>query len=289
MVSTRVVRALFVALSVSASAQASWISDESAEGAFEARQVDIILSSASAQTSVASPTSVATPTQTSTTPSAAETTSAATTPTTAAPTTAVSTTDAVTTPTVAPTTNTTPTGAISSTAGGTGTTPTTAPTSQTTVKPNQSTTSATPTQFTESETTIMSTVVITLDNGSTSASVTAIPTKTSVPLATGSGQGDEATQAKNKSIIIGVCVGVGGAIVLAVAGVLFWRLRNRRRQEVDHDELQSFGTGYGAAYGAPSTAEKSEAGGASNSTRSPFQSTLESYHAPTQTNTASNF
>ncbi|KAK6956231.1 hypothetical protein Daesc_001504 [Daldinia eschscholtzii] len=87
-----------------------------------------------------------------------------------------------------------------------------------------------------------------------------------------------------KRTIIGVCVGVGGAIVLAAAGVLFWRLRSKKRSLEENEELVSYGDGFGG----PGTAEKSEPSG-STAGRSPFQSTLESYHAPTQTNAASNF
>lgn len=90
---------------------------------------------------------------------------------------------------------------------------------------------------------------------------------------------------KDKSTIIGVTVGVGGAIVLAASGILFWRLRNKRRNQDENEELISYGPGFGG----PGTAEKSEASGPTSSARSPFQSTLETYHAPTQTNAASNF
>ena len=88
-----------------------------------------------------------------------------------------------------------------------------------------------------------------------------------------------------RSIIIGVTVGVGGAIILAAGGILYWRLRNKKRNQEENEELIS----YGAGFGGPGTAEKSEASGPSASARSPFQSTLENYHAPTQTNAASNF
>ncbi|KAI1170227.1 hypothetical protein F4777DRAFT_133600 [Nemania sp. FL0916] len=88
-----------------------------------------------------------------------------------------------------------------------------------------------------------------------------------------------------KNTIIGVTVGVGGAIILAAAGILYWRLRNKRRSQEENEELIS----YGAGFGGPGTAEKSEASGPSTGPRSPFQSTLETYHAPTQTNAASNF
>lgn len=88
-----------------------------------------------------------------------------------------------------------------------------------------------------------------------------------------------------RNVIIGVTVGVGGAIILAAGGILYWRLRNKRRSQEENEELIS----YGAGFGGPGTAEKSEASGPSASARSPFQSTLENYHAPTQTNAASNF
>jgi NhaP-type Na+/H+ or K+/H+ antiporter len=89
----------------------------------------------------------------------------------------------------------------------------------------------------------------------------------------------------NRSVIIGVTVGIGGAILLAAGGFLFWRLRNKRRTQEESEELIS----YGAGFGGPGTAEKSEASGPSAAARSPFQSTLETYHAPTQANAASNF
>ncbi|KAI8961813.1 hypothetical protein F5Y11DRAFT_216324 [Daldinia sp. FL1419] len=95
---------------------------------------------------------------------------------------------------------------------------------------------------------------------------------------------DESMTSEVKRTIIGVCVGVGGAIVLAAAGVLFWRLRSKKRSQEENEELVSYGDGFGG----PGTAEKSEPSG-SVAGRSPFQSTLESYHAPTQTNAASNF
>jgi len=88
---------------------------------------------------------------------------------------------------------------------------------------------------------------------------------------------------QTKNTIIGVCVGVGGAIILAVIGVLIWRLRRRRNQE-ENEDLVNYGAGTSQFNSGP---EKSEAGG-SASGRSPFQSTLESYHAPSS-NTGTNF
>lgn len=95
--------------------------------------------------------------------------------------------------------------------------------------------------------------------------------------------GSGGLSAKQRSTVIGVVVGVGGAIVLAAAGALYWRLRNKRQnQEAENEELVS----YGAGFAGPGSAEKTEptVPGAS-----PFTRTLESYHAPAHTNAASNF
>lgn len=84
-------------------------------------------------------------------------------------------------------------------------------------------------------------------------------------------------------------VGVGGAIVLAVAGVFAWRIWGRRRANEENDGLMGYNNG---AEG------KSEVGGlgptattaGAGSSRSPFTDTLESYHGPTaKPNTAANF
>lgn len=101
----------------------------------------------------------------------------------------------------------------------------------------------------------------------------------------GSKNSNSGLSATARNTIIGVTVGVGGAIILAAAGILYWRLRNKRRSQEENEELIS----YGAGFGGPGTAEKSEPSGTSAGARSPFQSTLETYHAPTQTNAASNF
>ncbi len=81
-------------------------------------------------------------------------------------------------------------------------------------------------------------------------------------------------------------VGVGGAIVLAVIALVGWRIWGRRKRAEENDGLMDY-PGVGTGYANP--AEKVEGPGGSTSGRTPFQSTLESYHAPTQVNTASNF
>ncbi|KAI1433559.1 hypothetical protein GGR50DRAFT_668180 [Xylaria sp. CBS 124048] len=100
----------------------------------------------------------------------------------------------------------------------------------------------------------------------------------------GSKSGSGGISAATRSTIIGVTVGVGGAIILAAAGILYWRLHNKRRNQEENEELIT----YGAGFGGPGTAEKVEPTIPAHA-RSPFQSTLETYHAPTQANAASNF
>lgn len=85
---------------------------------------------------------------------------------------------------------------------------------------------------------------------------------------------------QTRKIIIGVVVGVGGAIVLGGVGLIAFRIWGRKKSQREHDDM-GFDTGY-------QPVEKADAGN-SPAGRSPFQSTLESYHAPSQVNTASNF
>ncbi|KAK3989124.1 hypothetical protein QBC44DRAFT_370267 [Cladorrhinum sp. PSN332] len=86
------------------------------------------------------------------------------------------------------------------------------------------------------------------------------------------------TQSRNT--IIGVVVGVGGAIVLGGLAFVAFRIWGRKKQQEENDGLMD--------YTSTGTAEKTDVSG-SQSGRTPFQSTLESYHAPGQVNTASNF
>lgn len=84
------------------------------------------------------------------------------------------------------------------------------------------------------------------------------------------------TQTRNT--VIGVVVGVGGAIILGGLALVAWRIWGRKKHQDENDGLMDYG----------STVEKPETVG-SMTGRTPFQSTLESYHAPTQVNTAANF
>jgi hypothetical protein len=182
----------------------------------------------------------------------------------------------------------TPTTTIDSTGGTIVTTP--PPTSQPSDSPTPTSEGEVETQSTTEvpvETTSIITRVMTLPNGSQSTSLESSVYTTSVPTpATGgdnSGGGSNITP-EQRNIIIGVCVGVGGAIILGVGGLLFWRLRNKRRSTDNNDDITGYSTGF-----ATGAAEKPDSSASPGTGRSPFQSTLESYHAPTQTNAASNF
>ncbi|KAL2161286.1 hypothetical protein VTH06DRAFT_8506 [Thermothelomyces fergusii] len=85
------------------------------------------------------------------------------------------------------------------------------------------------------------------------------------------------TQTRNT--VIGVVVGVGGAIVLGGLALVAWRIWGRKKPQEESDGLMDYN----------SAIESKPDSGGPGAARSPFQSTLESYHAPTQVNTAANF
>ena len=108
-----------------------------------------------------------------------------------------------------------------------------------------------------------------------------LPAPTSEP---GLGEDEEnkessglSTQTRN--IIIGVVVGVGGAIILGGLAVVYYRLRRKRnaRGPGDDDDLMHAGTAVGSHSHENSNAS------------SPFKSTLDQYHNPGPVNPASNF
>ncbi|KAL2110995.1 hypothetical protein VUR80DRAFT_405 [Thermomyces stellatus] len=95
------------------------------------------------------------------------------------------------------------------------------------------------------------------------------------------GGGSEGMSTETRNIVIGVVVGVGGAIVIGALAFVVFRIRNRKRAaEPDH-----FATMEPMDKPDPGHATSGSVGGP----RNPFQSTLETYHAPTQVNASSNF
>lgn len=90
---------------------------------------------------------------------------------------------------------------------------------------------------------------------------------------------------KTKNTVIGVVVGVGGAIVLAGLFVVAWRIWGRKKNEDENDGLMGF-TRAGSSGGH----EKSNSLGGGSASANPFQSTLENYHNPAKNvNASSNF
>ncbi|KAK4181791.1 hypothetical protein QBC36DRAFT_40963 [Triangularia setosa] len=131
--------------------------------------------------------------------------------------------------------------------------------------------------------TITRTIVTTNPDGQETTVIDeVVTTSTSQPLpnegGNNKGQSSGMTE-QTRNTVIGVVVGVGGAIVLAGLGFVAWRIWGKKKQQEEQDTLMD---DYSAVGEKPDTI-------GSTSTRTPFQSTLESYHAPTQVNTASNF
>jgi hypothetical protein len=86
----------------------------------------------------------------------------------------------------------------------------------------------------------------------------------------------------DRKIIIGVVVGVGGAIVLGVLAVVIWRIHKKRSEQYNDDDDDLMGgtaVGSGPREKAPSPAQSG----------TPFRSTLDQYHNPGPVNAASNF
>lgn len=94
---------------------------------------------------------------------------------------------------------------------------------------------------------------------------------------------------KTRNTVIGVVVGVGGAVILAGLAVVAWRIWGRKRGEDDDDGLMGFRSGNGGVekgLGSAGQGSGSVGGVQSN----PFQSTLENYHNPaSKVNASSNF
>ncbi|KZZ99135.1 Mid2-like cell wall stress sensor [Moelleriella libera RCEF 2490] len=86
---------------------------------------------------------------------------------------------------------------------------------------------------------------------------------------------------KTRNTVIGVVVGVGGAIVLGTLALVAWRIWGRKKYNEEHDVLMDYDM-------SASGPEKSERGNSVGG-RTPFQSTLENYHQPGHVNPSSNF
>ncbi|KFY35030.1 hypothetical protein V494_06267 [Pseudogymnoascus sp. VKM F-4513 (FW-928)] len=104
-----------------------------------------------------------------------------------------------------------------------------------------------------------------------------IPTNTASPV-DDTPEKKDGMSSQTKKTVIGVVVGIGGAIFVALIFIVFWKFWGRRRsarRAQEDDALMMTSPG-----------EKGE----TSSTTNPFQSTLESYHAPQRpVNASSNF
>ncbi|KAF9891144.1 hypothetical protein FE257_005080 [Aspergillus nanangensis] len=219
--------------------------------------------------------------------------------------------DITTSDTNVPTTTSDPTISSSSSESTSSTTsePTTSTTSSTTSRP---TTTSEPTTSVESTTTSSTTSKgHTTDAPTTSSDhTTKVPVKTITTIHTISGtpiqttmtssatdasatespglngeskdEGSSGLGPEQKKIVIGVVVGVGGAIILGAIAVVAWRIRARRRAALDNDDSADLMSGTALGTGAREKAPSPNSG-------TPFRSTLDQYHNPGPVNAASNF
>ncbi|KAL2868232.1 putative cell wall protein [Aspergillus lucknowensis] len=190
-------------------------------------------------------------------------------------------------PTPTPTTTTTTSSDDDNTSSTDTPTTTSGPTTTTTSTPEPTHTS-TNTDDEDTPTTTVTTITTTQTVDGTPVPTTFTSTNdpsgaTESPGLSGSSEdSDSGLDSDQKKIIIGVVVGVGGAILIGAIGVVAWRIRARRRNAQDEDvtDLMS-GTAVGS--GVREKAPSPGAGG------TPFRSTLDQYHNPGPVNAASNF
>jgi hypothetical protein len=110
----------------------------------------------------------------------------------------------------------------------------------------------------------------TLVSSQTSVYTTTTPSSTSSASLSSSDSKSSGMSSKTKNTVIGVVVGIGGAIVLAGLFIVAWRIWGRRKNEDESDGLMGYREGASAHEklgSAPSTA-----------VQNPFQTTLDQYH-----------
>lgn len=94
---------------------------------------------------------------------------------------------------------------------------------------------------------------------------------------------DSGLSESNKKVVIGVVVGVGGALVIGIIGIVIWRMRSKKGSGNDTDEAADLMSGTAVGTGNREKAPSPAAGG------TPFRSTLDQYHNPGPVNAAANF
>jgi len=126
--------------------------------------------------------------------------------------------------------------------------------------------------------TTITTVVTTTGADGQQTTFTSQHTSTATGTLAGKNTSPSGMSTQTRNTVIGVVVGVGGAIILGGLAFVAWRIWGRKKSAEENDNLMDYPSG---------TAEKPATGNTVGGT--PFQSTLESYHAPTQVNQAKNF
>ncbi|CAG8948642.1 hypothetical protein HYFRA_00001761 [Hymenoscyphus fraxineus] len=129
---------------------------------------------------------------------------------------------------------------------------------------------------------VMTTVSSSTDT-SAYAAATSAAAANNAALANNDDDNDNTMPVKTRNIIIGVVVGVGGAIIFGGLFIVAWRIWGRKKGNDDSDGLMGFRSGSGNG--------TSEMAGTGAPAASPFQSTLENYHNPARgnVNASSNF
>ncbi|OAQ67040.1 Mid2-like cell wall stress sensor [Pochonia chlamydosporia 170] len=178
--------------------------------------------------------------------------------------------------TPASTTSTTPESSSSSTPASTTSTP-----EQTSTTP-KTTPSSTPTAV------VSTTVhVVTMTNTDGSKTTVSSTSRTTTTPGLSSPDGETSGMStKTRNTVIGVVVGVGGAIVLGALGLVAWRIWGRKKHNEENDGLMDYDM---STTGGVEKSERGSSAGGTHPQRTPFQSTLENYHQPGQVNASSNF
>ncbi|KAG8408819.1 hypothetical protein J3458_019834 [Metarhizium acridum] len=278
MYSKQILQQLLAAVAIVSVAQSTWLDFTKIDvKALAARQVSDLVGGTSATESSTQSTSTteSTPSSTSTPSSSPTSTPSSTTPTTSSTSSSSSipsSTPASATPSATPE-------ATSSSA-----TPTSSfiPAQTTSSSSSSTRTSSTPTPVVQT-----SVQVWTTTNTNGSKTVVSSTTRTTSTPGLTSGDGETTGMStKTRNTVIGVVVGVGGAIVLGALGLVAWRIWGRKKHSEENDGLMAYDM---SATGGMEKSERGSSAGGAHTQRSPFQSTLENYHQPGQVNPSSNF
>ncbi|KAI9929073.1 hypothetical protein ASPWEDRAFT_36978 [Aspergillus wentii DTO 134E9] len=250
-------------------------------------ELDAITSAVAGATTAAETTADTAPTSTSSSESTESTSSTSSAETTAAETTSSAEQPTTTSSSEAPSTTdqaATTTSSSSSPATTDGPSTTSDPSSTS----SSSSSSSSTTQLTTSHTVKTITTIHTISGTpipttltTTSASVGEVTNPPGLNNDSGSGN-SSGLSSSSKKTIVGVCVGVGGAIVLGAVALVFWRMNARKRHAQENDEATDLMSGTAVGAGAREKAPSPASG-------TPFRSTLDQYHNPGPVNAASNF